>query len=58
MASEVTTFEELSNLIVLEQFKKSVPACIATYINEQKAYTAAKAAELAGDYVLHLHLCI
>ncbi len=32
MASEVTTFEELSNLIVLEQFKNSVPARIATYI--------------------------
>ncbi len=52
MASEVTTFEELSNLIVLEQFKNSVPARIATYINEQKADTAAKAAELADDYVL------
>ncbi len=51
MASEVTTFEELCNLIVLEQFKNSVPARIATYINEQKADTAAKAAELADDYV-------
>ncbi|XP_039531236.1 uncharacterized protein LOC120481582 [Pimephales promelas] len=52
MASEVTTFEELSNLIVLEQFKNSVPARIATYINEQKAETTAKAAELADDYIL------
>lgn len=52
MASEVTTFEELSNLIVLEQFKNSVPARIATYINEQKADTPAKAAELADDYIL------
>ncbi len=52
ITSEVTTFEELSNLIVLEQFKNSVPARIATYINEQKADTAAKAAELADDYVL------
>lgn len=34
MASEVTTFEELTDLIVLEQFKNSVPARIATYINE------------------------
>lgn len=50
MASEVTTFEELTDLIVLEQFKNSVPARIATYINE--ADTAAKAAELADDYVL------
>lgn len=52
MASEVTTFEELTNLIVLEQFKQSVPARISTYINEQKADTAVKAAELADDYVL------
>uniref|UniRef100_A0A8C1I8K6 Gypsy retrotransposon integrase-like protein 1 n=1 Tax=Cyprinus carpio TaxID=7962 RepID=A0A8C1I8K6_CYPCA len=52
MASEVTTVEELTDLIVLEQFKNSVPARIATYINEQKADTAAKAAELADDYVL------
>lgn len=51
MASEVTTFEELTNLIVLEQFKNSVLARI-TYINEQKAETAAKAAELAGYYIL------
>lgn len=51
MASEVTTFEELTDLIVLEQFKNSVPARIATYINEQKADTAAKAAELADDCV-------
>ncbi len=52
IASEVNTLEELSNLIVLEQFKNSVPARIATYINEQKADTAAKAAALADDYVL------
>lgn len=52
MASEVTTFEELSNLIVLEQFKNSVPARIATYIKKQKADTPAKAAELADDYIL------
>ncbi len=53
MASEVTTFEELCNLIVLEQFKNSVPPRIATYINEQKADTAAKAAELADDCLTH-----
>ncbi len=52
MASEVNTFEELSNLIVLEQFKNPVSAHIATYINEQEADTAAKAAEFAYDYVL------
>ncbi len=52
MASEVNKLEELSNLIELEQFKNSVPARIATYINKQKADTAAKAAALADDYVL------
>lgn len=52
MASEVSSLDELSNLIVLEQFKNTVPPHIALYINEQKADTVTKAAELADDYVL------
>lgn len=48
----VGDFEGLCNLIVLEQFKNSVSGRVATYINEQKAETAAEAAALADDYVL------
>lgn len=35
-ASEVATFQELCDLVALEQFKNCVPDSIATYINEQK----------------------
>ena len=36
-ASEVETFEDLCDLMILEQFKNSVPPHVATYISEQKA---------------------
>ena len=51
-ASEVTDFEELCDLMILEQFRNAVPPRVATYINEQKAKNAADAAALADDYVL------
>ncbi|XP_023191398.1 uncharacterized protein LOC111608951 [Xiphophorus maculatus] len=51
-AAEVKTFEQLGELVVLEQLKNSVPEVVATYICEQKAQTAAAAAALADDYVL------
>ena len=49
------TFEGLSNLLVLEQFRDSVLARIGTYVSEHKVRTAAEAAVLADDYVL-IHL--
>ena len=51
-ASEVEDFEGLQDLMILEQFKNSVPARVATYISEQKARNAADAAALADDFVL------
>ena len=36
-ASSVETFEELCDLVLLEQFKSSVPCPIATYITEQQS---------------------
>lgn len=51
-ASDVASFEQLCNLIVLEQFKLSVPGYIATYINERKVKTPEEAAVLADEFVL------
>ena len=51
-ASEVEDFEGLQDLMILEQFRDSVPARVATYISEQKARNAADAAALADDFVL------
>lgn len=49
-ALEVKTFD--NNLMVLEQFKNSLPSNVAIYINERKVKTAAEAAALADEYVL------
>lgn len=43
-ASGVHMFEKLCNLVVLEQFKQSLPSYIATYINEHKMNTPSEAA--------------
>ncbi len=51
-ASKVSSFTELCNLVVLEQFKQSVPSCIAAYINERKVKTPSDAAVLADEYIL------
>lgn len=48
----VDTFDSLSELMVLEQFKNCLPQRVATYVNEQKPKTVHKAAELADDFVL------
>lgn len=51
-ALKVDSFDKLCDLIVLEQFKNSIPDGIATYICDQKVETAMEAAALADDYVL------
>ncbi len=51
-ASGVTDFDGLCNLIMLEQFKISVPERLAMYINEKKVKTVAEAAALTDDYLL------
>lgn len=51
-SSDVKTFDKLCDLVVLEQFKQSVPDYIATYINEHKVTCPSEAAVLADEYVL------
>ena len=47
------SFERLKQLILLEEFKRCVPAIIKTYL-EQKVSELQKAATLADDYkVVH-----
>lgn len=51
-ALEITTFDDLCELVILEQFKNRLPGRIATYINEHKVASAAEAAVSADEYVL------
>lgn len=51
-ASDIKTFDDLKELMVLEQFKNSVPPRIATFVTERKACTAYNAAVLADEYAL------
>lgn len=51
-ALEVSDYNGLRELVVLEQFKNALPEHIANYIGDQKVKTAAAAAPLADEYVL------
>lgn len=51
-ASEVVTFQQLCDLVALEQFKNCVPESVATYLNERKVKTPHEAAVLADEYIL------
>lgn len=51
-ALEAKTFGDLCNLMVLEQFKDSLPGNVATYTNEREVKTAAAAAAFADECVL------
>lgn len=46
------TFEELHELILLEEFKKCVAEQVATYLNEQKVLKCSAAAASTDGYVL------
>ena len=46
------SYDNLRQLILLEEFKNSVYPEVKTYINEQKADTLDKAARMADDYTL------
>ena len=52
MASGAGTFEDLCDLMILEQFKNAVPGRIATYVTEQQVTTVGEAAALADQYEL------
>lgn len=51
-ALNISTFDDLSELIILEQFKNVLPGRIATYINEKNVTSAADAAVAADEFVL------
>lgn len=51
-ALKVKTFEELRELILLEDFKNCLPERVVTYINKQKVPNCSTAAALADDYLL------
>lgn len=54
---KVQSFEELRELILLEEFKNCLPEHVATYLNEQKVLKCSAAAVLADEYVLtHKHV--
>ena len=51
-ASNVTTYDQLVELIRLEQFKISMPKAIQTHLNDARVSTVRDAAEMADHYVL------
>ena len=54
----VKTYEQLCELMVLEQFKNMVPERLAIFLNEHKVKTAREAAVLADEYNLTHKLVI
>ncbi|KAK0141255.1 hypothetical protein N1851_021770 [Merluccius polli] len=51
-ASKVATFDNLRELIVLEEFKNRLPEKIVIYLSEQKVTCVTDAAVLADEYLL------
>lgn len=47
-----TDFVSLRELVLLEEFKKSLPECLVIYLTEQKITTLSAAAIAADEYVL------
>jgi len=52
VSMKVKTFEELRELIILEEFKNCLPERVVTYLNEQKVLKCSAASALADEYVL------
>ncbi|XP_033942524.1 uncharacterized protein cep104 isoform X1 [Pseudochaenichthys georgianus] len=52
VSSQVKTLEDLQELILLEQFKGTLPDRVVTYINEQKVNLVSEAAKLADEFTL------
>ena len=50
-ACKVTKFDQLRELILLEEFKKCLPERIVVYLNKQKVETVSKAAVCADEFV-------
>uniref|UniRef100_A0A9J8CPB7 Gypsy retrotransposon integrase-like protein 1 n=1 Tax=Cyprinus carpio carpio TaxID=630221 RepID=A0A9J8CPB7_CYPCA len=50
-AEGISNFDDLCDLVILEQFKNILPERIATYVGEHQVRTAAQAAVLADNFV-------
>ena len=51
-SQDITSFEGLRDLIILEDFKNCLPKNVATYVSEHKQIRPSSAAVLADEYVL------
>lgn len=55
-ASKISNFEQLQELILLEEFKNCVPESVVVHLNDQKVITLSEAAVIADEFVLtHKH---
>lgn len=52
LSQKVRSFDQLKELVLLEEFKNCVPISVATYLNEQRVSSLASAAVLADEYIL------
>lgn len=52
LSSKTTTFEELRELILLEDFKSCLPEGVVVHLNERKMTSLLDAAVLADEFVL------
>lgn len=52
LSQKVRKFDQLKELMLLEEFKNCVPTSVVTYLNEQKVSSLANAAVLADEYIL------
>ncbi|XDV49410.1 hypothetical protein PO909_018663 [Leuciscus waleckii] len=51
-ANKIVTFEQLKELILLEEFKNCLPEKIVVYLNEQKVSSLSAAAVFSDEFVL------
>lgn len=52
LSSKITSFEQLQELLLLEDFKSCLPESVVVHLNEQKVTTLSDAAVLADEFVL------
>lgn len=53
LTSNVDDFDSSGNLVILEQFKNSLPSCIATYLTGHKVTSVTEAVGLAAYVLIH-----
>ncbi|KAJ8340751.1 hypothetical protein SKAU_G00353840 [Synaphobranchus kaupii] len=52
VAQGTKTFEQLRDLVIMEEFRNCVPERVAIYLNEQRATQIAQGAILAGEFII------